>query len=88
MDKYTAWLKEQYQIPILDLTFRKIVSRFFRIYNRENLNELLPLRSFDDETEKISINEFIKLFKLYEPIEEIAKKNDIAIERKDTFKKA
>lgn len=88
IDKYTAWLKEQYQIPILDLTFRKIVSRFFRIYNRENLNELLPLRSFDNETEKTSINELIKLFKLYGPIEEIAKKNEIAIERKDTFKKA
>ena len=87
-EKFTAWLKEQYQIPIIDLTFRKIISRFFRIYNRENLNELLPLRAFDNETEKASIVELIKLFKLYGPIEEIARKNDIAAEKKDTFKKA
>ncbi len=88
VDKFTAWLKEQYQIPILDLTFRKLVSRFFRIYNRENLNELLPLRAFDNETEKASIVELIKLFRLYGPIEDIARKNEIAAEKKETFKKA
>ena len=88
IDKFTLFLKEQYQVPILNLTFRQIVGRFFRIYNRETLDESYPLKSYGEEAEKASIIELIKLFRLYDSIEEIAKRCEIAVDKKDTFKKA
>ncbi len=88
VEKFTQFLKEQYQIPILNLTMRQILGRFFRIYNRETLDETYPLKSYSEEPEKTSITELIKLFKLYGSIEEIAKKCEIAVDKKDTFKKA
>lgn len=88
VEKFNQFLKEQYQIPILNLTLRQILGRFFRIYNRETLDETFPLKSYAEEPEKTSITELIKLFCLYGSIEEIAKKCEVAIERKDTFKKA
>ena len=88
IDKFTLFLKEQYQIPILNLTLRQIIGRFFRIYNRETLDESYPLKSYGEEPEKSSISELIKLFRLYDSIEEIAQKADIATDKKETFKKA
>lgn len=49
-----------------------------RIYNGQNFNELLPLQSFDDESEKISLNEMIKLFNLFESIKDISKLSEEA----------
>lgn len=88
IDKFTLFLKEKYQIPILNLSLRQIVSRFFRVYNRETLDETYPLKSYGEEPEKTSITELIKLFMLYGSIEEIAKLCEVAVDKKDTFKKA
>ena len=82
IDKFTLFLKEQYQVPILNLTFRQIVGRFFRIYNRETLDESYPLKSYGEEAEKASIIELIKLFRLYDSIEEIAKRCEIAVDKR------
>lgn len=82
IDKFTLFLKEKYQIPILNLSLRQIVSRFFRVYNRETLDETYPLKSYGEEPEKTSITELIKLFMLYGSIEEIAKLCEVAVDKK------
>ena len=43
IDKYKEWLSAQYQVKQEDLTFRALITRFFRIYQRDNLNEKRPL---------------------------------------------
>lgn len=88
IDDFCEFLKEKYSIPVLDLTFRSIVSRFMRIYNRQNLNELLPLRAHDNETEKQSLLEMTKMFNLYEPLKELTRISDEASEMDTTFSKA
>ncbi len=81
---FNKWLKNKYGITN-SLTFRGIVSRFFRIYNRENLDELLPLRTHNDETEGKSIESIIKLFDLYDPVEQASQDAKEAENKKDAF---
>lgn len=88
IDKFCEFLREKYNIPILDLTFRSIVSRFMRIYNRQNLDEQLPLRAHENETEKNSLLEMIKLFNLFEPLKELHRISEEASEMDTTLGKA
>lgn len=83
VSQFTSWLQDRYGI-VNSLTFRSIVSRFFRVYNRENLDEMLPLRMFKSETEEKSIESIIQLFNLYSPIE----RADIEAAEAETKKKA
>ena len=84
INDFNKWLKDEYGIGN-SLTFRSIVSRFFRIYNRENLNELLPLRTHNDETEGKSIESVIKLFDLYGTVEQANQDAKEAEDRKVAF---
>ena len=36
VEKFTAWLQEQYMCQLEDLSFRSIVGRYFRIYGKES----------------------------------------------------
>ena len=88
LDDYNSFLKSHYNITLPHLSFREIASKFLRIYNRENVDEKLPLRGFNDETEKSSIIKLVKLFNLFASIEELQKQYDDLDDKKDTFKKA
>lgn len=85
--QFTKWLKEKYNI-VNSLSFRSIVSRFFRVYNRENLDELLPLRMHKNESEEKSIEAIIQLFDLYAPIARISIEAADAEEKKKAFTEA
>lgn len=85
IDKFNKFLIDKYEINIPDITFRSVVSRFMRIANRQNLDDLLPLRSFKNETDKTSIQEMLKLYKLYEPLKELTKSSEEATKKDDTF---
>lgn len=88
LDDFCEILKAKYEIPILDLTFRSMISRFMRIYNRQNLNEILPLRAHENETEKQSLIEMTKMFNLFEPLKELTRISTEASEMDTTFSKA
>lgn len=62
VEKFTAWLQEQYMCQLEDLSFRNIVGRYFRIYGKENLNERKPIQYFEKETAAMSISALLKLF--------------------------
>lgn len=81
---FAKWLKDEYSISN-SLTFRSIVGRFFRVYNRENLDEQLPLRMHKEESEGKSIEAIIRLFELYDPIEQANQEAKDAEERKSAF---
>ena len=84
---YVKWLNEKYSNPTM-LSFRELVSLYLRIYNRENLNETLPLRSFNDQKESQSIENILKLFDLFGPIIDSSVKAKEASDKKSAFSDA
>lgn len=62
---YNKWLQDKYCCNLMDLTFRNITGRYFRIYGKENLNERKPIQNFEKERSEDSIISLIKLFNKY-----------------------
>ena len=85
IDKFNKFLMDKYEINIPDITFRSVIGRFMRIANRQNLDQLLPLRSFKNEADRVSIQDMLKLYKLFEPLKELTKSSEEAIKKDDTF---
>lgn len=57
IEEYKQWLLTQYQITQEDLSFRALISRFFRIYQRRNLDEQRPLYGgFNEKTSDAIVN--------------------------------
>lgn len=67
--EYTKELKTFYNLESKQLTFRKAVSPYSRIWGKENYNVKLPLHNFPKESYKDSITNLIKLFNEYDAIE-------------------
>lgn len=88
VDVFNKFLMDKYRVNIPGSTFRNIISRFMRIANRPNLDEELPLRSYKNETDKNSLLDMLKLYKLYEPLMELERICDEAIKTNDSFAKA
>lgn len=83
-DEFTKWLNKMYGNNTL-LTFRALVSLYIRVYNRENLDETLPLKSFKNQTDAQSIEVILKLFNLYDAIKESAEASKEASNKKSAF---
>jgi|SRR5690554_2076450 len=69
--EYTSRLKIDYEIDC-ELSFRQIVNPFSRIWGKENYNVNEPLRNAVKESASIPVANIIKLFKLYDTIEELS----------------
>jgi hypothetical protein len=87
VDKYCQLLFLAYEIRLHHITFRNIVSRYFRIRKRGNLNEGRPLLAVARERDADAIAALVKLFDRYDLIAELeqAKKES---EEKDKALKA
>lgn len=83
LDEFHKILFDLYHISLPNISFRQIVGRYFRIYGRNNSNEIEPLASRFGESAKESLISLIKLFDKYTPIEE----QYIAINDKEENKK-
>ena len=84
IDEFTKWLNNMYGNNTL-LTFRALVSLYIRVYNRENLDETLPLKSFKNQTDAQSIEVILKLFNIYDTIREYAEASKEASNKKSAF---
>ncbi|HFH7683963.1 TPA: DUF2326 domain-containing protein [Streptococcus agalactiae] len=60
LNKFTDWLKKSYDLNI-NLSFRDIVSKYFRVYGRDVTKELKPL-AVSNEAEEKSIKRLLKLY--------------------------
>lgn len=65
-----------YDLSDLNLTMRAIVSKFFRIYNRNTINELRPLNTTLSEDDQKGIVNLLKLYKVDNNIETLLKEKD------------
>lgn len=82
-DDFVNWLKGMYHIDFLDLSFRLTLSSFFRIYGKDNYNELHPLRGIQGHGMQKSIDILVKLYDRYK---DIAAFDDRLKEQKDKLK--
>ena len=80
IEEFCIRLKALYKISLTDITFRNIISRYFRIYNRETSDEHSPLAGWKGESDRDSLIDFLQLHDAYAVIkehhEEIRKKQD------------
>lgn len=67
--EYTDWLKKNYHIDFPGLSFRETVGSFFRIYGKDNTDELRPLKGIPGDGMQKSIDRLVKLFDRYKDIE-------------------
>ncbi len=71
LKNYLSFLQEQYSITIPDVTFRGVVSRYIRVYGRDNINEKRPLNIVSNEAAGEPTIALLKLFDLYHSIAEL-----------------
>lgn len=88
LDDFTELLKLKYQIQNHEATFRDLTSRFFRIYNRGNIDETLPLRGFSNESPTSSVESLFKIFNKYGSIRVQKEAYKLSDDKKTTFKSA
>lgn len=84
---YMDWLKRKYEISNKE-SWRSIVGRFIRVYNRENGNEKEPLRIASNEPPSVAIVNLLKLFNYYQAVKESAEDYEEAKNKSSTFSKA
>lgn len=87
--KYTSWLADQYDMNLPGASFRDTISRFFRVYGKNNHNELKPLQTRGgEEAQRDAINILISLFGYYESIEDFKTQLNEADARISAFRTA
>ena len=86
--EYTDWLKKKYHMNFAGLSFRTALSSFFRIYGKQNTNELNPLQGIPGQNMDKSISAIVALFDRYKDIEEF--KSNVAQHKKklEAFREA
>lgn len=86
--EYVEWLKQQYQLNFVGLSFRTALSSFFRVYGKKNTDELNPLQGIPGQSMEKSITSILTLFNQYQSIEEF--KDSVTEHKKklDAFKDA
>ena len=69
VQKYREFLAEKYGLNDSGLSFREMVSRFIRVYHRENHNELRPLDEFPQAKGTLAIQFLLKSFGVFQSLE-------------------
>ncbi|MEA5024108.1 hypothetical protein SDC9_41892 [bioreactor metagenome] len=87
-EEFCDWLDKQYKIQLPYLTFRNIVSRYIRVYGKDNANEKLPLHSVSNEKMKDACYALLKLFDNYMPIHSLAQQANKSNEELKAYQKA
>lgn len=88
-ENYIAWLTTQYHMDYDGLKFRNTISRFFRIYGKNNYAELRPLQTRGGgESQKDAIKILVSLFNRHDEIKAFEKQIEDADERIKAFRDA
>ena len=67
--KFVEWLKKQYKIDFVGLSFRTTMTSFFRVYGKDNLDERRPLKGYQAQNMQKSIEMLVRLFNRYKDID-------------------
>jgi len=85
---YHDFLFNHYGIDLPLTSFRGVISRYFRVYGRDNLSEKKPLNIVPNEKTEDAIRELMKLFNLYSTLADLLKVYKNSKNEHSTFKKA
>lgn len=85
---FLNFLMENYISNKTDLTFRQLVSTYFRIYGKSNREENYPLQGYRNQSTKESIKILMSLLDYYKDIEPFHARYDLESDRLKTFKNA
>lgn len=89
IEEFNAWLAAKYHMDLPGLKYRNTLSRFFRIYGKNNHNELKPLQTRGgDESQKDAITVLIALFGYYNEIKDFKEQLQQAENKISAFKTA
>lgn len=87
--EYIEWLAQQYHLDYEGVKFRNTISRFFRIYGKNNYSELRPLQTRGGtESQKDAIDVLVALFNRYEEIKAFKEQIRDADDRIAAFRNA
>lgn len=87
--EYIEWLAHQYHLDYEGVKFRNTISRFFRIYGKNNYSELRPLQTRGGaEAQKDAIDVLVALFNRYEDVKAFKDQIHEADERITAFRNA
>lgn len=88
IDEFCLFLKNKYEISLNDIRFRGIVSRFSRVYGKENLDEKHPLNLFHNEKSGAPTKSLLQIFDLYKYIDELDELLNLKDNELKTYKNA
>ena len=83
---FADWLKNKYLSNKTDLSFRQLISTFFRAYGKDNRDENYPLQGYRNQSTKESIKILMSLFDYYKDIEPYHARLDLESDRLKTFR--
>ena len=86
--EYTTWLKKQYKMDFVGLSFRTVLSSFFRVYGKKNIDELNPLLGVPGQNMDKSITTLVTLFDRYKDIEKFKENVEVHKQRLEAYKAA
>lgn len=85
---FLNFLMEKYDANKTDLTFRQLISTYFRIYGKNNRDEKYPLQGYRNQSTKESVKILLSLFDYYKDIEPFHKRYELETDKLKTFKNA
>lgn len=88
ISEYCDFLREKYGVIADNVSWRGAVSRFIRVYKRDNLDEEKPLNSSKSEKPIDTIKLYMQLLKKYSAVEAQIKKVTEAEDEKEAFRKS
>lgn len=78
LEKYTAFLRQAYQVELPDLSFRSLVGLYTRVWGKENLDPARPLNIVPSKSGEDCVDDLIKTFDRYASIRELSAQLDSA----------
>lgn len=89
LSNFTGWLAQKYKMNLPGMQFRNTISRFFRIYGKNNFNEQRPLQvRGGSESQKDAVHILVVLFNLYSSILIFEEQLKLADEKITAFREA
>lgn len=88
IDEFTSLLTKKYKTNNLNISFRSLISGFFRIYGKDNYYPTKPLRAFANDKAQNGIEKLLKLFGLYDDIKSSLDKFEKIQHKQQAFKSA
>ena len=88
LDNYMSFLAEKYDVNIEGLTWRGVMSKHIRVFNRDTMDASRPLQASKDGKIADDIKRYLKQFGRYAVVEKQINQAKVADDEKEAFRKS